>query len=102
MARKIKDESITDIVMIKKFILDTLKTWIFEIENGNCTDETIKHIHYVISREIDTKVSKKDIGIIFSKSDIEVNNTISRNLLSKYKDQTKRYSFNAIYNLFKR
>lgn len=78
---------------MKQIILDILDFWKFQVENGKCTEEQMKRIHSVASKELNVQATIDDIAEFYGQSRSNVSNVISRRPVPKSKRPQRRVMY---------
>jgi hypothetical protein len=80
---------------IKNILIDTLRYWIYQLQNDKCTEETMRSIYKEIAHNTVTEADAKSIAEFYNQSESNVRAVISRKVSSKPKRRTF-YNFNDI------
>lgn len=82
----------------RDIIIDTLKFWLYQIENGKCTAEEFKSIYESTIKSVETQATAKDIAEFYGQSEGNVRSFLSRKYIpEEHKPKRKvYYPFNFI------
>lgn len=82
----------------RDIIIDTLKFWLYQIENGRCTAEEFKSIYESTVKNVETQATAQDIAEFYGQPEGNVRSLLSRKYIpNEHKPKRKVfYPFNFI------